>query len=106
MAKTAFKLTPDPTFKKDVPIPIPGNKPEKVEFTFKYRDRTQWKEFAEKMNEMGDVELILAMCSGWELADPFDEENVTRLVEKYIQAPTAVLNVYVFENTGARLGNL
>lgn len=38
----AFKLQPNPTFKAPVDIPVAGELPEKVLFTFKHKTRTQF----------------------------------------------------------------
>lgn len=100
MAKAKLTLTANPSFKADVAIPVPGAGTTDVNFTFKYRDRDAYKEFIERMKDLEDVNLVMEMASGWELSEPFDEENVAKLVKVYIGAPLAILQKYVAEQTG------
>lgn len=104
-----FKLTPDPTFKKSVEIPIPGARPASVEFIFKHRNKEQLSEWLENVGKFDtDAALILDIASGWDLEDPFDDESIATLCNEYAGAGTSVLHTYVAEASGGqvRLGNL
>jgi len=105
MAKTKFVLTANPTFKTKVSIPIPGTSPEPVEFIFKHRTKDEYLEWAKNLEGKDDVDMILEMASGWELADPFDRESIEKLTQSYLGAARAIFDKYVFEQTNAKLGN-
>ncbi|MNX98714.1 hypothetical protein D3C86_1311330 [compost metagenome] len=106
MAKTKFTLNPAPTFKKKVPLPVPGAGFEDVEFIFKHRTKEDFKLFAEGLAERtDDVQLLLDIACGWELDDAFDQENIERLVQGYVGSARAVLGAYIDELSKARLGN-
>lgn len=103
MAK--IKLTASPTFKSTVMIPVPGGRPASVEFIFKGRTKDEFKQFVESIDGKDDVSLILEIASGWELDDPFGKETVEQLLQSYLGAARAILDRYMNELTGARLGN-
>ncbi len=104
MAK--LKLQPDPTFKAKVEISVPGGTPAKVEFTFKHRTRQEMDRFLKSVSDMkDDPEMILALATGWELADEFNEENVRTLCDSYISAPAAIFDAYLQELAGNRRKN-
>lgn len=103
MAK--FKLTPDPTFNANVEIPVAGGEPVSVAFTFKHRTRDELQAFTKSVDGREDADLILDMCSGWELADAFTRENVLTLAQNYITAPRAVFETYLDELVKARTKN-
>jgi hypothetical protein len=113
MAK--FKLIPSPTFKAKVMLPQSGEAElVPLEFTFKHRTRDELKEFLERsatVDQQGgadhasDVNSILSMAEGWELADPFNEESLATLVQNHISAPQLILETYLSELTKARAKN-
>lgn len=104
MAK--LKLVPDPTFKAKVEIAVPGATPAGVVFTFKHRSRQEMDRFLKQVSDMNDdVEMVMALAVGWELADDFTEENVRALVDSYISAPAAIFETYLKELTGNRSKN-
>ena len=102
----SFSLTPDPTFKAKVEIPVPGKKPHKIELTFKWRDADAFKDFMEALgNYETDTDAVMDFVTGWELSDAFSHENVDKLVKNYIGSAKAMIQTYISENAGARLGN-
>lgn len=125
MAK--FKLIQKPTFKATVLIQRAGYNAEKVEFEFKYLDRTAlaelytgWNErHAELGKQVGDMDLkafttaqidlqadqLLDVVVGWDIEEKFTPENVRILVNSINSAPKAVLNAYGEAFSEARLGN-
>lgn len=107
MAKPKFSLSVSPTFRSKVFIPVPGQSPEPVEFTFKGRTRDQFADFIEsiKDGEVKDVEVIMDIASGWELEDAFDAKNIELLTQNYLGAARAIIDKYLAELTTARLGN-
>lgn len=125
MAK--FKLIQKPTFKAPVMIQRAGYNAEKVEFEFKYLDRTAlaelytgWNERHDELsNLVGDMDLkaftaaqialqadqLLDVVVGWDIEEEFTPENVRILVNSISSAPKAVLNAYADAFNEARLGN-
>ncbi|OZI36285.1 hypothetical protein CEG14_14835 [Bordetella genomosp. 1] len=104
--KTKFSLKPNPTFKLAVPLPVPGGGYSAVQFTFKHRTKDEFKDFIEnQMTDMEDTEMVLAVASGWELEEPFDEEHITTLVNNYVGSARAVFTAYIEELAKARTGN-
>jgi hypothetical protein len=103
MAK--LNLTPNPTFKAKVGIPVPGKGATDVEFTFKWRTAAEAEQWYEDTKELRDVELIPTMATAWELDEPFDEENIARLCSAYMGAAVAITRTYVAELRGARAKN-
>lgn len=102
----SFSLVPDPTFKAKVDIPIPGKKAQKVELTFKWLDSDDFKSFLQGLESYdSDTDAVMDFVTGWELSDAFSRENVEKMVKNYIGSARAIINVYIEENTGARLGN-
>lgn len=100
-----LSLNPSPTFKASVEIPVPGGAPASVEFTFRHRGRPDVKSFVESLGDKSDCEVVLACASGWDLSDPFDAENVQRLLDNYFVSGERILATYLRELTAGRLGN-
>lgn len=125
MAK--FKLIQKPTFKAPVMIQRAGYNAEKVEFEFKYLDRTElaelytgWNERHDELSKLvGDMDLkaftaaqialqadqLLDVVVGWDIEEAFTTENVRILVNSINSAPKAVLSAYAEAFSEARLGN-
>lgn len=103
MAKLA--LTPNPTFKAKVLIPVPGDRPAPVEFTFRHRNREDLASWLEKLEGKPFHEAVTEMASAWDLEDPFDGENVKRLLSAYIGAFSAIYEKYLGELAPAREKN-
>lgn len=103
MAK--LSLTQDPTFKSSVAIPIPGKRAVSVEFTFKGRTRDEFREYLDAMSGREDLDVLMDTLCGWELEDQFSRENVDRLMQSYPGAGKAILERYIGEISGARVGN-
>ena len=107
MAKVKFTLEPSPTFKAAVNIPVPGAGFVPVAFFFKHRDRDGFKELADGMAERDPINLLLDIACGWELEEPFDSINLTKLTDRYLGAFQAILDTYFGEltKTAYRAGN-
>lgn len=103
MAK--IKLSANPTFKAKVSIPIPGGKPEPVEFTFKHMTKDGVLDWLGKVEKKKDAEIILAIASGWELDDEFNSENVEVLCQNYMGSGKVIFETYLSELRGERLKN-
>lgn len=103
MAKLA--LTAAPTFKANVPIPVPGKKPVPVEFIFKGRTKTEFQAFLENLRDREDADVVLDIATGWELEDAFVRESIVQMNDSYIGSARAIIETYINELSGARLGN-
>jgi hypothetical protein len=66
MAKLNF--TTAPTFALKVAIPVPGKKAVDVEFTFKGRNREEFREYLDASSSKEDVDALMDTVTGWELA--------------------------------------
>ena len=99
-------LTPEPTFRAKVDIPVPGKKPHKLELIFKWRDLDEFRVWFDGIgNYESDTDAIMDIASGWDHKLPFERENVEKIVKGYIGSAGAVIQKYMQENTGARQGN-
>lgn len=126
MAK--FKIAQAATFLGSVMIPLVGQEPVKVDFTFKYRNRVElaalfdeWnqrrKEGLERFGEKPTVSEIVAVDTenqmqqikdlvvGWEFDDKFDDESIKALVTSCQGTTEAVVNAYQAAFSKARTGN-
>ncbi len=126
MAK--FKIAQAPTFLGAVMIPVVGQEPAKVEFTFKYRNRIElaalfdeWnqrrKDGQERFGEKPTVSEIIAVDTenqmqqikdlvvGWEFDDKFDDESIKALVTSCHGTTEAVVDAYQAAFAKARTGN-
>lgn len=126
MAK--IRIAQNPTFKAMVLIPIVGCEPEKIEFTFKYRDRLElaalfdeWNESRNKTREaLGEkptysqivaadaeqqAQQIKDMVVSWGFDDKFDDKGILALVKTCNGAVEAVVDAYQGAYNQARLGN-
>ncbi|MFA7327331.1 MAG: phage tail assembly chaperone [Candidatus Kapaibacterium sp.] len=103
MAKLILAVVP--TFEVAVPIPVPGKPAVPVKFTMRGRSREEFQSFLDAMTGKTNAEVIMECATGWELDDPFDAEHVEKLDRTYLGAARAVLDAYMAQVTGARLGN-
>jgi hypothetical protein len=103
MAK--IKLEANPTFKAKVPVPVPGETPALVEFTFRHRTRDAVLKWLEESKDASDVETVKAVASAWELDDSFTDENIATLCNNYAGAGFAIVDTYLRELRGARSKN-
>ncbi|MBV7475398.1 phage tail assembly chaperone [Pseudoxanthomonas sp. PXM05] len=104
-----LKLNPDPTFKSKVGVPVPGGRTAEVEFTFKYRSKSDLATWHDEVREMPadtpETELLRSFVLGWDLDDEFNDDNMRRLCDAYPGAAAAAMDVYLHESWGARRGN-
>ena len=126
MAK--FKIAQAATFLGAVMIPVVGQEPVKVDFTFKYRNRVElaalfdeWnqrrKDGQERFGEKPTVSEIIAVDTenqmqqikdlvvGWEFDDKFDDESIKALVTSCHGTTEAVVDAYQAAFAKARTGN-
>lgn len=126
MAK--IRIAQNPTFKAFVSIPLVGGEPEKIEFTFKYRDRPGLAALFDEWNLKRDEargalgesptlsEIVAAdteqqsqqikdLVVGWGFDDKFDDKSIRALVTSCQGAAEAVVNAYQSAFNQARLGN-
>lgn len=100
-----FSLTVAPTFKRDVSIPVPGDRPANVNFTFKHKTRDDLRTFVEGLEGREDLDVVLELASGWGIDEPFTDDNMGVLLQNYPGAALAIIDTYLKEVSGARKGN-
>jgi hypothetical protein len=126
MAK--FKIAQAPTFSGTVMIPVVGQDPVKVEFTFKYRNRIELAALFDEWNQrrkdgfdrFGDkptaseivavdtenqMQQIKDLVVGWEFDDEFNDEGIKALVTSCHGTTEAVVDAYQAAYAKARTGN-
>jgi len=101
MAK--LSLSPAPTFKAKVGIPVAGSNPVDVEFTFKHHTTDEVRAWLDE--KQSDPDAVQWCVAGWELDDAYTPENVARLLQSYLGAAAAIVAVYLSELRGARAKN-
>jgi hypothetical protein len=91
-----LKLTPDPKFKVDVQITVPGvEAPATVKLVFKYMGRKQMAEFIEIQKDKEIPESLAEIVLDWEGFDEkFSPENLQIFLENYPAAPLEILKAY------------
>jgi hypothetical protein len=100
-----LSLTPAPTFRAKVEIPVAGGNPAPVEFTFKHRTKSALDKFMNSRTGASDVDSVMDMVEGWDLAEPFDRAGVEALLENYAGAALALYVGYVDELLQAKRKN-
>lgn len=111
-----LKINPDPQFKADVSITVPGqSEPGTISLTFKYRGRDEYKALLEdfedktkdKKNEKGEVEKIVIkkgktfveafpeFVLGWDLDEKFTPENIKVFLNNYPAAYQEIFAEYL-----------
>jgi hypothetical protein len=99
-----LKLKPDPTFRAKVDIPVAGGDAVPVEFEFRHKTLDQLQAWL-RTPQPDDVQGILDIAVGWELAEPLNAETVALLVQNHIGCAGLIARRYADELTKARLGN-
>ena len=109
-AITMFKLQPNPTFKVDVTIPVPGGKDGKLSIEFKHKSKKALKEFFDSLtseeNQRTDVEALSDLVAGWSgMDEKFSAENLELFLDNYPSAAMALFEAYRAEVLEARAKN-
>jgi hypothetical protein len=103
MAKLTLK--PNPSFKATVAIYLAGGGTGDVEFIFKHRTRADLKQLMASVAEKEDAEILMMVAEGWDLEEPFNQENANVLCINYVGAGLAILETYVDELSRAKVKN-
>lgn len=98
-------LTPAPTFRAKVGIPVAGGSPVPVEFVFKHRSKSALDAFIKSRAGADDVDSVCEMVEGWNLDEPFDRNGVAALLDNYGGAALAIYEAYVDELLAAKRKN-
>lgn len=104
MAKKLI-LAASPTFKARVAIPVAGEQSVPVEFTFKHRAKDDFSAWLKDLSGTDDIDLIKDVASAWDLEDEFNADNLRALTQAHGGAARAIVEKYISEQTGAKLGN-
>lgn len=92
-----LKITPDPTFKADVKISVPGQEePAIVKMVFVYKTRVEMFEFLEAQKEKPLTDTLAEVITDWEGFDQkYSKENLVLFLENY---PAASLEIWTAYN--------
>lgn len=105
---TKLSLKAEPTFKAKVLIPVAGDKPAEVEFTFTHRTKTELQKFVKDIDNrkvgLSDADLLLSLATGWDLSEDFSRENVELMVQMYHAAADSISKKYIHELTQTKPG--
>ncbi|WP_052736110.1 phage tail assembly chaperone [Aquincola tertiaricarbonis] len=104
-----LKLIPNPTFKAKVQIPEPGGLEHQVTIEFKHHTRDEMDRLIESdawKASGNEIANVMSIVVGWEGIDaPFNAESVALLVQHYQLAPAHIVEAFVRNQMGAKLGN-
>jgi hypothetical protein len=104
----ALTLTPGPTFKHTVLIPVTGGEPAPVVCEFRHRTRSELAAYVEDLakGEKPDEDLLMDLLVGWSGPDQeFTREAVVLLCENYPLAARSVLDGYLNAYADAKRKN-
>lgn len=99
-----FTLTPNPTFKAPVEIPLPDGQVAKPVFEFKHRDKDSLDALI-KNKKISDPDLLGEILAGWDLAEEFGAAGIELLCKNYVMAPKAIFSTYITALVDGRRGN-
>lgn len=105
MAKAKLTLADEATFKATVAVPIPGNKTADVEWVFAWMDADRFKEFLEGLAGAENIDVLMDISRGWDLAETFSKATAERFNQKYVGGTRAVLDTFITELSGQRAKN-
>lgn len=113
-----LKINPDPKFKKDVEITVPGqDEPGTIPLTFKYMGRKEYAEWCENTREVKDedgkviqkgktvAESFPEFVLGWGLKEKFSQENIDTFLNNYPAAYGEIFAAYSSALLGSRIKN-
>ena len=88
-------------------IPVPGEQPHPVEFTFHGKTQKQYGEMLEQMTKAdgSEAERFMLYVAGWDVAADFTKENVEQFLQSYIGAGALLFREFTDELTKAARGN-
>lgn len=99
-----LKIVPNPEFKADVEITVPGQKDTgEIPLTFKYRTNKEFsawfdtfknKDGGIEIDEDGLVKIFQEFVVGWGLKEDFTEENLVIFFDNYSKACVEILGEY------------
>ena len=91
-----LKIVPEPTFKANVQITIPGQEDTaSVELTFNYMSKTKALEFFSEMKGKTDVEALTTLIAGWDGFDvPFSKAALETFLDNYPAAAFEIIQAF------------
>ena len=94
-----IKVTPDPEFKADVEITVPGQQTTgTIPLTFRYKTRKQLASLFEKYSKdevfLITPELMEDIIVSWGLESEFNKENIAIFLDNYLLGGSEILAAY------------
>lgn len=91
-----LKIIPDPKFKADVAITVPGvDEPVAVKMEFKYLGRKEYSAFFEGMKDKPLLDALGELILGWDGFDaPYNAKNLETFLDAYPAAGLEIVSAY------------
>lgn len=103
---TKFKLDPNPTFKANVGIPVPGEEPAQIPFEFKYYAEDEWDAYLKEHPGINIRDTLFDIVLSWEIdGEPFSRESLIKMFNKYPGSVNAIWQKFNDERYGIRAKN-
>lgn len=100
----AIKLEPNPTFRVNVRIPVPGGAGFDIDCEFRHKTTKQKDEYVRALKS--DLDAVQSVLVGWKDPDiEYSDETLAVLLDNYPGASAAIVGAYLSELVGARKGN-
>lgn len=103
---TVFKLNPEPTFKVTAAIPVPGLAAMELEVEFRHKTRDELVKFFGGLKGRKGIDILMEIIADWHNCDtPFSKKTLATLLQNYPKSDSALMDAYVDQCGGARMGN-
>lgn len=91
-----LKLNPDPTFEKTVQISLPDGSIGEIGIEFNHLGKKAWEKIISELKESDDFDLnvVLRLVKNWNLNEPFNRENVAKLLDNYPRAGGEIIEIW------------
>lgn len=108
-----FKLTPNPTFKANVPLTVPGEEsPVAVKFSFRHKTLVAAQKWYESNEGKLRADALDELIAGWEGIEDeqgapvdYSKDALTALLANYPAATGEITTAYWRELTASRIKN-
>lgn len=91
-------LHPGTQFSCEVLLPLVGAPATRVNFTFRYRDKSALVLLVESMKDKSELEILQDVLVGWKLEDEFTPAAIESLINHIPEAPLAIFTTYLRES--------
>lgn len=103
MAKFKLKIGALPDFKLNVPFLLPDGRDCDINFIVRHKKSSEVEELFDK--GANNLEFINFLCTGWDLEEEFNDENILELCALYPSIPLMLPQEYFKALAGYRAKN-